>query len=186
MQKKIYKEEHMKNINMKNIGALIFTSLLFFIAQLQAIVIDSRTIDSETANPNQSIIDIVESTPDLSTFLTALNAAGLTSLLEGNGPWTIFAPSNEAFAALPKNIFQDLMREENKAKLATLLKNHIVNGLLLSNTLNAGNINSLGGKPVHIEVRGSQITVDHANIVQVDLVGSNGVIQIIDAVLHTQ
>lgn len=175
----------MKNINIVNIGAITLASCFFYVASVHAIVvIDSQTITTDLSQAgNQNLVEIAESTPDLSTFVQALNASGLAATLEGAGPYTVFAPSNEAFAALPQKTLQDLLKKENQLKLATLLKNHIAKGSLTTNQLNTSNINSLGGKPLHINARGSQVTVDNANVVQADLVGSNGVIQIIDTVL---
>ena len=75
------------------------------------------------------------------------------------------------------------MKKENKSRLAALLKNHIIKGSLQTNAISTSNVTSMGGKPLHIEVRGSQATVNGAGIVQPDLAGSNGVVQIIDTVL---
>lgn len=174
----------MKNANLMGLGAFALTFCLFFASQVQSRVIDSQNINSYTTDlGNQNIVELAESTPDLSTFVLALNAAALTTALEDTGPFTVFAPSNAAFAALPPNTFKELMKKENKSRLAAILKNHVVKGSLRTSNLNTGNLSSLGGKPLHIEVRGSQISVDEANIVQSDLVGSNGIIQIIDTVL---
>ncbi len=165
---------------------LIFSLLVFFTQEVYSTVFDSKNMDAETSNSNsRNIVEIVESTPDLSTFLQALNASGLTQTLEATGPFTVFAPSNDAFAAMPKSTLQDLLKKENKTKLANILKNHITNGNLSSVSLNTGNINTLGSKPLHIEVHGSQITVDGAIVVESDLTGSNGSIHIIDTVLGT-
>lgn len=151
---------------------------------LQSIVIDSNTMDSElAATSNQNILQAIERTPELKTFLDALNATGLNAALQGPGSWTVFAPSNAAFSAMSKQTLKDLMNPENRVALETLLKNHIVKGSLTTNRLNAGNLQSLGGKPLHIHVRGSQVTVDDANITQADIMATNGVVQVIDAVL---
>lgn len=170
-----------------NFGTFLFSTAIFFSGQAFPIVIDSDTISSDLTNSsNQNIVEIAEKTADLSTFMKALNASGLTSSLEETGPFTIFAPSNSAFAALPAKTLEDLMKKENKSVLASLVKNHVVKGAFLSSNLNAGNLPTLGNKPLHVDVRGSQITVDNANIVQPDIIGSNGVIQVIDTVLFAQ
>lgn len=177
----------MKNIYFMRLAFLVYALSLFFPYLVWTTVIDSRTINSDITNSaNHNIVELAESTPDLSTFVQLMNAAGLASELEGTGPLTVFAPSNEAFAALQQNTLQNLMKKENKTMLATLLKNHIVKGSLLTNQINSSNIRAIGGKPLHIDVHGSQITVNDAHIVQSDLIGTNGVIQIIDAVLYTQ
>lgn len=174
----------MKKAHLISIGSLTFALCLLFTMLVESIVVDSSTLNSDSSNRN--IVEIAESTPDLSTFVQALNAATLAATLETPGPFTVFAPSNEAFAALPQTDFQELMKKENKSRLASILKNHVVKGSFTTDKLNAGNMNSLGSKPIHISIHGSQITIDDANIVQPDLVGSNGVIQIIDTVLLTK
>lgn len=174
----------MKKANFIGIGCLTFIFCLLFTMQAESIVIDSDSLNTDSSN--RTIVEIAESTPDLSTFVKALLAAALSETLEGPGPFTVFAPSNEAFAAMPKNDLQELMKKENKSRLGSILKNHVVKGSFTTDKLNAGNMNSLGNKPIHISIHGSLITVDDANIVQSDLVGSNGVIQIIDTVLLTK
>ncbi len=177
----------MKNIQPINVSILTIIFSLFFALNAHGRVIDSSSeLSDTTSSATQSIVEVIENTPNLSTLLKALNEAGLTAALEGEGPFTIFAPSNEAFAALPPKVLQDLMKSENKTRLAMLLKNHVVKGNLTTSKLNTSNLPSLGGKPLHINVRGSQITIDDANIVQSDLTGSNGVVQIIDKVFLKQ
>lgn len=152
-----------------------------------AIVIDSSAVSADiTSNQDKNLIESIKSNSELSTFLQAVNAAGLEATLEEPGPYTVFAPSNEAFAAIPSEAFQDLLKKENKTKLVNILKNHVVKGKILTNSINTSNVSTLGGKPLHINVRGSQITVDNANIVEPDLESSNGVIQVIDRVLSIQ
>lgn len=171
---------------MKKLTQLFFFTLaccFFSLSQGHAIVIDSGTIDADLSNSTgQNLVQVAETLPDLQTFTKALNASGLNASLQEKGPYTIFAPSDAAFASLPAKRLDELMK--NPTALAALLKNHIVNGSISSINIQAGNMNSIGGKPLHIEIRGSQITVDNANIIQADIAASNGYIQVIDTVLE--
>jgi uncharacterized surface protein with fasciclin (FAS1) repeats len=175
---------------MKKLYKSCLLALVVFLAlnsSAYAIVIDSSAENNEVAAPTgQNIVEIMEGNADLSTFMQAVTAADLKKTLEGAGPFTIFAPSNEAFAELPPDVFQEMLKKGHKSKLAVILKDHMVNGLLLTTQANTSNLHSLGGKPLHLEVRGSQVTVNDANIVQADLAGSNGVVQVIDKVLFTE
>lgn len=169
----------------KQIYALCVTlGLLIGSLDVFSIVIDSSTVNAEVGNSeDKNLVELVENNPDLSTFVQLMNAAEFAANLEGTGPYTLFAPSNEAFAELPQGTVQDLLKKENKTKLTNLLKNHIVSGKLLTSSMNTSNVNSMGGKPLHITVRGSQVSINDAIILQPDLVGSNGVVQIIDKVI---
>lgn len=166
----------------------IISLVLCTVSMLQGIVVDSDSVNAEikeTQFSNQTIVDIMENNANLSTFLQSLSEAELLSTLEGSGPFTIFAPSNAAFEALPPEVLKNLMKKENKTKLAILLKNHIVSGkVLMTNSLKTGPTNTMGGKPLNIQVRGSQVKVNNANIVEPDLIGSNGVIQVVDSVIN--
>lgn len=165
----------------------ILSSTVLASHKLTAVVIDADNVSAEIKDntlTNQTVMDVIESNPNLSTFLQALSEADLIATLEGTGSFTVFAPSNQAFNALPGNTLKDLMKKENKTKLMMILKNHIVSGKsLTTSSLTNGNMSTMGGKPLHIQVRGSQVTVDSANVIQSDLTASNGVIQIIDKVI---
>ena len=169
----------------KQIHALYITlSLLIGSMDVYSVVIDSSTVNAEVGNSeDKNLIELVENNPDLSTLIQLINAAEFAANLEGTGAYTLFAPSNEAFAELPQGTVQDLLKKENKTKLTNLLKNHIVSGKLLTSSMNTSHVNSLAGKPLNITVRGSQVSINDAIILQPDLVGSNGVVQIIDKVI---
>lgn len=175
----------MKSWN-KMLSFLMFSVGLSMGSYLQGLVIDSDTINAEIrgGSTNQTVVDIMEGSSQLKTFVSLLSEADLIGSLEGAGPFTIFAPSDNAFKKLSPEILKDLQKKENKTKLAMILKNHIVSGkILTSSSLNTSNLNTLGGKPLHIQVRGSQIQIDSASLVESDLTGSNGVIQVIDTVI---
>ncbi len=116
-------------------------------------------------------------------FLAAVKAAGLTDKLQGDGPFTVFAPTDEAFAKLPAGTLDDLMAPAGKARLAGLLANHVIPGKLLAGkmkTMKAANVN---GQDLAITVNDGQVTVDGAKVVGKELDAGNGVVHAIDTVL---
>jgi uncharacterized surface protein with fasciclin (FAS1) repeats len=120
------------------------------------------------------------------TFLTkALKAAGLVETLQGAGPFTVFAPTDKAFAELPPDAVQDLLKPENKAILEKILKYHVVSGQVLSTDLKSGDVKSVEGGAITVSVDSDKksVRVNDANVVQPDIKGSNGVIHVIDKVI---
>ena len=171
---------------MKKISYLyvyIFAILMFSMEPIYSIVIDSSTnYDASSALDSKNVIEVAQDNGNLSTFVQMVRASDLLSTLEATGPYTVFAPSNDAFSGLSSTVMQELFKKENKTKLTNILKNHIVKGKLLTSTINSGNITSLGGKPLYVQVHGSLITINGASIVEPDLNASNGLVQVIDKV----
>merc|ERR1740133_467956 len=133
---------------------------------------------------SNSIVDLAVATPDLSTLVAALKAADLVSTLSGNGPFTVFAPTNEAFAALPAGVLDNLLKPENKAQLVDILTYHVVSGDVQSKDLkDKENIKTVEGKDVTARVSSSQILINTAKVTAPNNEASNGVVHIIDAVL---
>lgn len=130
------------------------------------------------------IVDIAASNPDFSTLVAAVKAAGLVETLKGDGPFTVFAPTNAAFAALPAGTVESLLKPENKAKLAAILTYHVVPGAVTSDQL-AGkrlDVATVNGKTVHVDGR-KGVKVNKSTVVAADIKASNGVIHVIDRVL---
>ena len=118
------------------------------------------------------------------TLVAAAKAAGLVEALSGKGPFTVFAPTDEAFSKLPSGTVQSLLKPENKSKLASILKYHVVEGRVYSSdALAAGKATTLQGDEVRIAVNGKVATVNGAKLVATDLDATNGVIHVIDAVI---
>lgn len=118
------------------------------------------------------------------TLVAAAKAAGLVKALSGEGPFTVFAPTDEAFAKLPEGTVESLLKPENKGKLAAILKYHVVSGRVYSSdALAAGKAKTLQGDAVSITAKGSDARVNDAKLVATDLDASNGVIHIIDSVI---
>jgi len=143
----------------------------------------SSNMDSNMMKNQKNIVQIAQSNPEFSTLVQALIAADLVSALEGSGPFTVFAPTNDAFAKLPAATLADLLKPENKDKLAAILKYHVVSGKVLAKDVKTMKAKTLSGKELDIQVNGSKVMVNNANVVKTDIIGSNGVIHVVDAVL---
>jgi uncharacterized surface protein with fasciclin (FAS1) repeats len=138
---------------------------------------------SEAPTSGSSVVDVVGSNAKLKTLSAAIKAAGIDETLAGKGPFTIFAPTDEAFAALPPEALKALLKPENKAKLAQLLTYHVVAGKVESKTLKSGDTASVQGQPIAVKVEGSKVMVNDANVTKADVEASNGVIHLIDKVI---
>jgi len=133
---------------------------------------------------SQDIVDTAVAAGSFKTLATALKAAGLIDTLKGKGPFTVFAPTDEAFAKLPKGTVEDLLKPENKAKLTAILTYHVVAGkVMAADVVKLKSANTVNGKPVQIVVEGGTVMVDNAKVVKTDIGTSNGVIHVIDTVL---
>jgi uncharacterized surface protein with fasciclin (FAS1) repeats len=130
------------------------------------------------------IVDIASSNSDFSTLVAAVSAAGLVDTLKGDGPFTVFAPTNAAFAALPKGTVDSLLLPENRDQLVKILTYHVVPGAVTSDQL-AGkrlNVATVQGQNVHIDARRG-VHVNNARVTTADIMARNGVIHVIDKVL---
>lgn len=136
---------------------------------------------------NKNIVDVLKKDDkQFSTILKALDEAGLTETLKGEGPYTIFVPNNRAFEQLPKGALDNLLKPENKNQLKDVLTYHVTQGKLPGEEivkLNNQEIKMLNGKPAKIEVKGKDIYIDGAKVLRADMEASNGVIHIIDTVI---
>jgi uncharacterized surface protein with fasciclin (FAS1) repeats len=144
--------------------------------------IPSTQIAQATSNSN-TIVDVAVANPDFTTLVKAVKAAGMGKALAGNGPFTVFAPTNQAFAALPQETVETLMKPENKKKLRKLLSYHVVSGNLASSQLKSGEIMTVAGSPVMLSISGGKVKINNANVIGVDIKASNGVIHVVDRVI---
>ena len=126
---------------------------------------------------------VVAGNSSFSTLSTAIQAAGLGATLSGAEPYTIFAPTNEAFAALPPGTLDKLLLPENKADLQKVLSYHVVPGTVTSADITPGEVNTVEGSPVTIATDAGKVTVGTATVIEADITASNGVIHAIDQVL---
>lgn len=132
-----------------------------------------------------SIVDIAVSNKDFSTLVSALKAADLVGALQGEGPFTVFAPTNAAFAKLPAGVVKDLLKPENKAKLQDILKYHVVSGSVPSKAAVGDKVTleSLQGDKLFVDGTSGGVQIEGANVIKADIKGSNGIIHVIDTVL---
>lgn len=132
---------------------------------------------------DKDIVDTAIDAGSFGTLVAAVEAAGLVDTLKGDGPFTVFAPTDEAFAALPDGTVEDLLKPENKDQLVSILTYHVVPGKVMSTDLsNDMKAETVQGGEVTIMTEGG-VTVDDANVVTADIEASNGVIHVIDAVI---
>ncbi len=143
----------------------------------------SITASPTTTQSGGTIVDIAAANPSVSTLVTAVKAAGLVETLSGDGPFTVFAPTNEAFAALPKETLEALLKPENRDLLRKVLTYHVVSGDLMAKDLKSGKVATVAGSSVAVEVQGPKVNVNNANVVKADIDAKNGVIHVIDRVL---
>jgi uncharacterized surface protein with fasciclin (FAS1) repeats len=130
----------------------------------------------------QDIVAIASGNEDFSTLVAAVAAAGLVEVLQGEGPFTVFAPTNDAFAALPAGLVDKLLLEENKDVLVKILTYHVVSGAVLAADVTAGEVPSVEGQNITVTTEGG-VMVNNANVIATDIIASNGVIHVIDAVI---
>jgi len=144
-----------------------------------------ETVTEETvaeAAAAGDIVAVASSTEGFSTLVAALSAAGLVETLQGAGPFTVFAPSDDAFAALPAGLLEKLLLPENVAVLTSILTYHVVSGMVMSADIMAGDVPTVEGSTVALDTA-SGVTVNGATVTTADVAASNGVIHVIDAVM---
>jgi len=144
-------------------------------------ILDSVLLPPAADEPTKNIVETAQSVDDLSTLVQAVIAADLVETLSGDGPFTVFAPTNEAFAALPEGTLEDLLKPENKDQLVKILTYHVVPGTVLSTDLTETDVPTLEGDTVKVMV--DPITINGATVVTPDVLATNGVVHVIDQVL---
>ena len=129
-----------------------------------------------------TIVDVAAANPDFETLVAAVTAAGLVETLSGEGPFTVFAPTDEAFEALPEGVLDALLLPENKDALTSILTYHVVAGEVMAADVTAGDVETVEGSTFTITTDGG-VKVNDANVIATDVDASNGVIHVLDAVL---
>ncbi len=133
---------------------------------------------------DQNIVDTAAGAGQFKTLIAALNAAGLTDTLKGPGPFTVFAPNDAAFAKLPADTLQSLLKPENKAQLVAILTYHVVPGkMVAADVVKQKDLKTVNGKMLAVSAKPNDVMVGNANIVATDIAASNGVIHVIDSVV---
>ncbi|MHC5538289.1 fasciclin domain-containing protein [Singulisphaera rosea] len=132
----------------------------------------------------KDIVDTAVAAGDFKTLAAALGAADLVDALKGKGPYTVFAPTDEAFAKLPKGTVESLLKPENKKKLTAILKYHVVSGKVMAkDVVKLKSAKTLQGSSVKISVHDGKVKVGDAEVTKTDIKASNGVIHVIDSVI---
>jgi len=143
-----------------------------------------HVIDKVILPSDQNIVETASNAGSFETLLAAAKAAGLAEALMGEGPYTVFAPTDDAFAKLPDGTVESLLKPESKEKLAAILKYHVVSGRVYSGeAIDAGQAETLQGGNVHISKDGSAVKINDAQVVKADIDTTNGVIHVIDTVI---
>ena len=143
--------------------------------------------EHEKAKSQQDIVATAIAVDGFETLVAAVKHAGLVETLQGKGPLTVFAPTDEAFKKLPEGTLESLLKEENKDKLVSILTYHVVPGKALAkDVVKLSEAKTVQGTPVNIEVRDGKVFVNDAQVVKTDIMCTNGVIHVIDKVILPQ
>ena len=161
---------------------------LFTILTLAVITLTSSNSTATAADAKKTedmtIVEVAVGNKDFSTLVAAVKAAGLVETLSGKGPFTVFAPTNAAFEALPKGTVETLLKPENKGKLAGILTYHVVAGkVMAADVVKLKEAVTVQGQTVTVNASDAGVKIGKANVVKTDIVCTNGVIHVIDAVL---
>lgn len=133
---------------------------------------------------DKDIVELAVGTEDLSTLVTAVKAGGLLETLQSDGPFTVFAPTNEAFAALPEGVLEMLLKPENKDKLVAVLTYHVVPGKVMSGDLKDGMTAATAeGSEIEVMINYGTVKINNAKVAMADIEASNGVVHVIDTVI---
>ncbi|NNF97978.1 MAG: fasciclin domain-containing protein [Desulfobacteraceae bacterium] len=160
---------------------------LFSLTVILALIVIPSTLIAGGYSKKAATLDIVDtavSAGDFNTLITALKAAELEGVLRGEGPFTVFAPTDEAFGKLPEGTLADLLLPENKSKLQSILTYHVVPGNYpASEVVGMSNAKTANGKSFTINQSDGAVMVDNATVVKTDIMATNGVIHVIDSVI---
>ncbi|WP_420386987.1 fasciclin domain-containing protein [Roseivirga sp.] len=150
---------------------------------LGAILLMTLTVSQSQAQ-SKDIVDLAVGNENLSTLVAAVKAGGLVETLKGEGPFTVFAPTDEAFAALPKGTLEMLLKPENKDKLVAVLTYHVVSGKVMSTDLSNGQkAKTVQGENVSVDISYGNVKISGAKVIAADVKASNGVVHVIDKVI---
>ena len=149
-----------------------------------AMAITGAATNMGAATADQDIVDTAVAAGSFKTLAKALQAAGLVETLKGAGPFTVSAPTDEAFAKLPAGTLEALLKPENKSKLQGILTSHVVAGkVMAADVVKTSSVKAVSGETLTIASHAGGVTVDGAKVVKTDIAASNGVIHVIDSVI---
>ena len=169
---------------MKATKTTLVTLLTLGLAQSSVLAADTcSTSQTGFTKADQTIVGVAASTGTFNTLVAAVKAADLVNVLQSDGPFTVFAPTDEAFAKLPAGTVEALLRPENREKLVAVLKYHVVPGKVTSADVKPGKAKTAQGQELTLAVVDGKVKVDQATVIKADVAASNGVIHVIDRVV---
>jgi uncharacterized surface protein with fasciclin (FAS1) repeats len=163
------------------VASIAFTACGSDSANTEETETEESVVETETTEATD-IVAVAVATEGFSTLVAALTAAGLVETLQGEGPFTVFAPNDDAFAALPAGLLDKLLLPENKDLLVKILTYHVVSGTVLAADVTAGDVPTVEGQNITITTD-MGVKVNGATVTATDIIASNGVIHVIDAVI---
>jgi len=165
----------MRTVNSVIISLILLTGLAMMPYQ------DEITSNKES---DKNIVELAAETPALSTLVKAVQSADLVEVLQSEGPFTVFAPTNEAFEALPEGALENLLKPENKDQLVKVLTYHVVPSAVLSTGLSDGmSVATVEGGNITVDISDNGVQINDANVVSADIEATNGVVHVIDKVI---
>ena len=160
------------------------TLRITFLAGLLLVSAQAALADNHGGGHSMDIVDTAVDAGSFGTLVAAVQAAGLVDTLKGEGPFTVFAPTDAAFAALPEGTVENLLKPENKDQLVAVLTYHVLSGKVMSGDIAGKELSAATVQGSELDIDATDgVTVDGANVVTVDIETSNGVIHVVDAVL---
>ena len=171
---------------MKKQNIIMLVLLMFLIVGISIPLSGCSDSEHKQMSPwaKNDIVDTAVSAGDFNTLVAAVKAVGLVGTLKGEGPFTVFAPTDEAFGKLPHGTLDDLLKPQNKHKLVSILTYHVVPGkVMAADVVKLSHAKTVNGQSLSIKTYGSTVKVDNANVIKTDIGCSNGVIHVIDAVV---
>ncbi len=162
---------------MKKLGSIVMVALMIFASSFTTKTQNVHEVEAD-------IVDLAVATDFLSTLVAAVKAGDLVGVLKGDGPFTVFAPTNEAFAKLPAGTVENLLKPENKAQLVAVLTYHVVPGKIMSKDLKNGQTAAtVQGKNITVTLKDGKAMINNATVTAADIEASNGVVHVIDTVI---
>lgn len=164
---------------MKKLGTILMLVMLVVASSFTP-----KTNSVHEVKIDADIVDLAISQDFLTTLVAAVKAGDLVDVLKGDGPFTVFAPTNEAFAKLPAGIVENLLKPENKAQLVKILTYHVVPGKVMSSDLKNGQMaKTVEGSSIKVTLMDGKAMINNATVTAADIVADNGVVHVIDTVI---
>ena len=164
----------------KNMKTIVTITKSLFVAVAVTFSLPNTSTQAATTG---DLVAVASTAGSFNTLVAAVKAAGLVETLQGHGPFTVFAPTDEAFAKLPKGTVEELLKPENKDKLVAILTYHVVAGKVMAADVKTMKAKTVNGKELNVNVANGTVTINGAKVLKTDVAASNGVIHVIDTVV---